>query len=446
METKKPLFRELTAEDPEPETTEIESLCMNCQKNGVTRLLLTKIPFFKDVIVMSFCCEHCGFQNNEIQSGSKVDEKGVKITLKVQTERDLCRQVVKSDYASIKIVELDFEIPGKSQKGEVTTVEGIINRCVTGLQQDQPLRRVQHPEVASQIDEVILKLEHLKELEKPFTLIIEDISGNSFIQNPNVPHPDLQCTTTYFKRNKEQDHELGIFTNDEIEDGAKQQEEPNLLHPITEGEYKYEDLLGEVLQFPTNCNICGAPCQTNMKVTDIPHFKQVVIMATTCDTCGNRTNEVKSGGGIEPKGVKIEVNVYSKDDFSRDLLKSETCHLFIPQLDLEVGPVALGGRFTTVEGILVAIKDQLGEHMFGDSTEEETKRRLERFIEQFDDILECRRPITIILDDPAGNSYIQSLADNGKPDSNLKITHYQRSFEQNEELGLNDLKTENYES
>lgn len=54
---------------------------------------------------------------------------------------------------------------------------------------------------------------------------------------------------------------------------------------------------------------------------DIPHFKEVVIMATVCDVCGNRTNEVKSGGGIEPKGLKIEVDVKNREDFSRDVLK-----------------------------------------------------------------------------------------------------------------------------
>ena len=26
---------------------EIESFCVNCEKNGITKLLLTKIPFFK---------------------------------------------------------------------------------------------------------------------------------------------------------------------------------------------------------------------------------------------------------------------------------------------------------------------------------------------------------------------------------------------------------------
>lgn len=54
------------------------------------------------------------------------------------------------------------------------------------------------------------------------------------------------------------------------------------------------------------------------------------------------------------------------------------------------------------------------------------------------------RKITLILDDPAGNSYVQALTDDGSLDERLKIERYDRSFEQNEELGLNDMKTENY--
>lgn len=30
----------------------------------------------------------------------------------------------------------------------------------------------------------------------------------------------------------------------------------------------------------------------------IPHFKEVIVMATNCDACGERTNEVKSGGKL----------------------------------------------------------------------------------------------------------------------------------------------------
>lgn len=44
-------------------------------------------------------------------------------------------------------------------------------------------------------------------------------------------------------------------------------------------------------------------------------------MATTCDECGYRTNEVKPGGGIEEKGVKITIRVSSPEDLNRDILK-----------------------------------------------------------------------------------------------------------------------------
>ncbi|XP_017885590.1 zinc finger protein ZPR1-like [Ceratina calcarata] len=435
-EKPKPIFRDLTAEDPEPEATEIESLCLNCGKNGITRLLLTKIPHYKDVVVMSFDCEHCGHQNNEIQNSGKIAEKGVRIILQVKTSRDLNRQVVKSDYTSVKIPSLDFEIPSRSQKGEVTTIEGIIERTITGLEQDQPDRRKKHPDAAAQIDKFVEKLRELKSLKESFIMTFEDISGECYVENPKAPLRDEECTTMRFKRTAEQDHMLGIYSENT---------DDTLLKPIKEGEYTLEEIEGEVLSFRTNCPECNCPCETNMKMTNIPHFKEVVIMATVCESCGHRTNEVKSGGGIEPLGVKIEVTVAGREDFNRDLLKSETCHMQVPELELEIGPATLGGRFTTVEGILVAIKEQLSTStaFTGDSSNPETKERMETFISQLSEVLEGKRDVTLVLDDPTGNSYVQSLADEGL-DSGLKITKYERSFDQNEELGLNDMKVEDY--
>lgn len=49
---------------------------------------------------------------------------------------------------------------------------------------------------------------------------------------------------------------------------------------------------------------------------------------------------------------------------ARDVLKSDTCSLSIPEFDLEVGPGALSSRFTTVEGLLNATKDQILEVVF----------------------------------------------------------------------------------
>ena len=53
---------------------------------GTTRLLLTKIPMFREVILMSFLCSHCGFRNSEIQPGTPIQDLGVRYSFKVKTK------------------------------------------------------------------------------------------------------------------------------------------------------------------------------------------------------------------------------------------------------------------------------------------------------------------------------------------------------------------------
>lgn len=292
---------------------------------GITRLLLTKIPFYKETIIASFACEHCGFENNEIQPAGEIEPNGCKIELQVKSQKDLNRRIVKSDRTSVKFVELDFEIPAQSQKGEVTTIEGIIDRSISGLEQDQSVRRLEHPEIAAQIDAFVDKLRALKSVDSPFTMIFEDISGNCRLENLDAPNSDHGSRITHFNRTKEQNHELGMFTQTELNEEEKTQGSSNLLQPIAEDEWPLEELHGEVLTFQTKCPSCESDqCETNMKVTSIPHFKDVVIMSTNCDICGARTNEVKSGGGIEDQGIKITIKIDGRDDMSRDVLKVHT--------------------------------------------------------------------------------------------------------------------------
>ena len=69
---------------------------------------------------------------------------------------------------------------------------------------------------------------------------------------------------------------------------------------------------------------------------------------------------------------------------------------------------------------------------------------MEKFGEKLDDLISGRKlGICIILDDPAGNSYLQNIYA-PESDPEMEVVHYERTFEQNEELGLNDIKVENY--
>ena len=78
--------------------------------------------------------------------------------LQVRTKNDMDRQVIKTDSCKVFIPELDFEIPPGSQKGALTTIEGILDRAIQGLEQDQVVRRALDPTLADQIDEFIGKM------------------------------------------------------------------------------------------------------------------------------------------------------------------------------------------------------------------------------------------------------------------------------------------------
>ncbi|XP_045338848.1 zinc finger protein ZPR1 isoform X2 [Leopardus geoffroyi] len=423
------LFRPISAEDEEQQPTEIESLCMNCYRNGTTRLLLTKVPFFREIIVSSFSCEHCGWNNTEIHSAGRIQDQGVRYALTVRTQEDMNREVVKTDSATTSIPELDFEIPAFTQKGALTTVEGLISRAISGLEQDQPTRRANEEAIAERIDEFIVRLKELKRVASPFTLIIDDPSGNSFVENPHAPQKDHALVITHYNRTVQQEEMLGL-----------QAEAP-------EEKPEEEDLRNEVLQFNTNCPECNAPAQTNMKLVQIPHFKEVIIMATNCDSCGHRTNEVKSGGAVEPLGTRITFHITHPSDLTRDVLKSETCSVEIPELEFELGMAVLGGKFTTLEGLLKDIRELVTKNPFtlGDSSNPGQMEKLREFSQKLDQILEGNVKAHFIMNDPAGNSYLQNVYA-PEDDPEMKVEHYKRTFDQNEELGLNDMKTEGYET
>ena len=57
-----------------------------------------------------------------------------------------------------------------------------------------------------------------------------------------------------------------------------------------------EDVKGESISIPTQCHSCCAQSETKMCTTSIPYFKELIVMSFTCDNCGARSTEVKTGG------------------------------------------------------------------------------------------------------------------------------------------------------
>ena len=125
----RPAFTDLSADDVDNQLTEMQSLCMNCHEQGQTRLLLIRIPYYKDVILSSFECESCNFKNNDIQPAQQTEAYGILINVNVLNSKDLNRQFVKSADGTIRIKELDFEQSPIGANGTLTTIEGLTSRA-----------------------------------------------------------------------------------------------------------------------------------------------------------------------------------------------------------------------------------------------------------------------------------------------------------------------------
>eukprot|EP00743_Colponemidia_sp_Colp-15_P001509 GILK01001649.1.p1 GENE.GILK01001649.1~~GILK01001649.1.p1 ORF type:complete len:514 (-),score=98.17 GILK01001649.1:93-1592(-) len=464
--TNEPLYVDLNAEGL---PTAIESMCPQCEENGTTKLLLTKIPHFKDIIIISFDCPHCGFRSNEVQPGGAIAERGVKMELNIIHPEMLNRQVIKSNYARVIFPQLDFEIPAVTQKGLLNTVEGLLRTAAEQLQEGQEIRRVQDAETAARLDDFIARLLRCADgQELPLVMILDDPSGNSHVQNPYAPRNDPLLHSFYYERTPDQLVSMGFAASTEdaarsIADDKQQRKLNN--HPLLasnssiisadnfdfsknfESNLEVAGLKQEPMVFPAECHSCHHMAENRMCVSDIPFFKEVVIMSFYCENCGARSAEIKAGGAIPAKGKRTTCAVQSRTDLSRDVLKSETSSVSIPELELELTAGSLGGLYTTVEGLLVKIRDHLRDNnpfVSGDSSENKTKEDFENFLSRFDDLISGERPFTLIVDDPLDNSFIMSFYKNPKEDPLLTIEEYERSFEQNEELGLNDINTENY--
>jgi zinc finger protein len=69
---------------------------------GETKMCQTSVPYFSDLIIMSFICSHCGAHSTETKTSKAIGEYGTKITIKPD-KNDLTRDLFKSDTCSVQI-------------------------------------------------------------------------------------------------------------------------------------------------------------------------------------------------------------------------------------------------------------------------------------------------------------------------------------------------------
>ena len=200
--------------------------------------------------------------------------EGTIYTAHILSRLDLNRQIVKSETCTVTIPEYELTIP--ASKGQLTTVEGIIQDVIRDLSHDQPLRRIQEEETYTKIQALIDKLKVIISYEDdeegraansespmpPFTLKLDDPAGNSFIEFvDSMADPKWNLRT--YRRTREQNVALGLVADDSVVN-----EDPSETAPTDESSNNEE-----IYIFPGVCSSCGHPLNTMMKKVVIPYFK-----------------------------------------------------------------------------------------------------------------------------------------------------------------------------
>lgn len=225
-------------------------------------------------------------------------DHGFSYTVKVLNKGDLNRQLIKSRYCTVTIPEYEITIP--PSRGQLTTIEGLLRGMVSDLSQAQPLRQHQDPTSYEKIQAILDRLKLVVPDQDnedavapmtsnadpgdndetpvpPFTVKLEDPSGNSFLEFIGSMS-DVKWSMREYTRTLEDNIALGLINPDTV--AATSERVAKTAPPTKLSDWVEAPEVDEVLVFQGSCSSCGRPLDTRMKRVDIPYFK--VRCSTNC--------------------------------------------------------------------------------------------------------------------------------------------------------------------
>jgi len=157
-----------------------------------------------------------------------------------------------------------------------------------------------------------------------------------------------------------------------------------------------------------NCPVCSVQMQFCWETMDIPHFGEAMVIAGVCE-CGFRHNDTILLTQKEP--VRFTFQVTSIEDLDARVIRSSSGTLHIPELGVDIEPgFASDSYISNVEGVLERIEGVVG-FATRSAREAESPEAVEKGEEILRNISLARNgqfPLTIIIEDPLGNSAIDS--------------------------------------
>ncbi len=153
------------------------------------------------------------------------------------------------------------------------------------------------------------------------------------------------------------------------------------------------------------CPVCGRELRIIVTTYEVPFFDKVLLTSISCE-CGFRHADSIVLGEKEPTRFKIKIN--EKNLFAK-VIRSTSGTIRIPELGVTIEPGPASQAFiTNLEGVLERVANIVKTLMRWNEGDEEKIRRCESILRKIEDTIAGREELTLILEDPFGNSLILS--------------------------------------
>ena len=153
----------------------------------------------------------------------------------------------------------------------------------------------------------------------------------------------------------------------------------------------------------SHCPLCGRANLVSRSVPlDLPYFGEAFQTTLRCEDCGYRHADLLLTRTREPRRVSLRVT--HPDRLNARVARSASCTVRILELGARMDPGPRSEAFVSnVEGLLHRFPEvALGAKALASS--KRARADAARAVARLDGCIEARRPFTLVLEDPTGNS------------------------------------------
>jgi zinc finger protein len=157
--------------------------------------------------------------------------------------------------------------------------------------------------------------------------------------------------------------------------------------------------------FESECPLCEGALVFNFSTDDIPFFGEIMLVAASC-SCGFKYADTITL--TEGEAMRFEME-FDCEDFSTRVIRSSAGTLHIPELGVTIEPGPASEAFiSNIEGVLRRVEEVITMATKWSSHDPRKFKLGNKLLKRIDKLRRGEGKMTLVIDDPFGNSGILS--------------------------------------